>query len=37
MFSAEATTFRESGEFEDIAEDYGLEAYWDSWRGPDAE
>jgi TolB-like protein/DNA-binding winged helix-turn-helix (wHTH) protein len=35
LFSEEGRAFRESDEFSDMVEEFGLSPYWDSWRGPD--
>jgi TolB-like protein/DNA-binding winged helix-turn-helix (wHTH) protein/tetratricopeptide (TPR) repeat protein len=35
LFAQEAAAFRDSGEFSDLVEDTGLEAFWENWRGPD--
>jgi TolB-like protein/DNA-binding winged helix-turn-helix (wHTH) protein/Flp pilus assembly protein TadD len=35
LFTQEAASFRDSGEFSDLAENTGLEAFWENWRGPD--
>ena len=37
LFSAEAREFRNSDEFSDLAEELGLESYWENWKGPDEE
>jgi TolB-like protein/DNA-binding winged helix-turn-helix (wHTH) protein/Flp pilus assembly protein TadD len=37
LFTAEASAFRDSGEFSDLVEEIGLEAFWENWRGPDLE
>jgi TolB-like protein/DNA-binding winged helix-turn-helix (wHTH) protein/Flp pilus assembly protein TadD len=37
LFTAEARAFRDSDEFADLAEEIGLEAFWEHWRGPDLE
>jgi TolB-like protein/DNA-binding winged helix-turn-helix (wHTH) protein/Flp pilus assembly protein TadD len=35
IFAEEGRAFRESSEFSDLAEELDLEAFWESWRGPD--
>jgi tetratricopeptide (TPR) repeat protein len=35
LFSEEARAFRDSSEFSDLVEEFGLEPYWEKWRGPD--
>lgn len=35
LFSDEGQTFRDSNEFSVLVEELELEAYWESWRGPD--
>lgn len=35
IFAEEGREFRDSSEFSELAEELGLEPFWESWRGPD--
>ena len=37
IFSEEGTEFRQDSRFEQLTEDIGLQEYWDSFGGPDAD